>query len=83
MVLAWWDFAKILNLVMWVRRFITTKMKRQEAHMMKNITKNNDRTEALNEETGYHKVICGHTNDTMEAEDLELYRFIMGGMQAK
>ena len=51
---------------------------------MKNIMKNNERM-SRQEETqgGFHKVIDGHKKEDLKAEDLEIYRFVIGGMQAK
>lgn len=51
---------------------------------MKNIMKNNVRIDSQDKvHGGFHKVISGHTKENLEAEDLEIYRFVIGGMQAK
>jgi hypothetical protein len=32
---------------------------------------------------GCHEVICGVSADKLNAEEMELYRFMVGGVQAK
>lgn len=34
-------------------------------------------------ETVYHSIVDGQAGDELDAEELELYKFIVGGMQAK
>ena len=48
--------------------------------IMKNDDKHRNREKADNVS---HIVISGHTTDTLDPEELELYRFMIGGLQAK
>ncbi|WP_440952828.1 hypothetical protein [Methanococcoides sp. FTZ1] len=51
--------------------------------MMRNITKKSDRYSRREEDGTYHSVISGHTTEKLDAEEMELYNFILGGMLAK
>jgi 5,10-methenyltetrahydromethanopterin hydrogenase len=50
--------------------------------MMRKLMKNGgvDRCEEAYDE---HQVICGRTANKLDAEELEIYRFMIGGMQSK
>ena len=51
---------------------------------MRNIMKNNDKYENRKKaEDTPHIVISGHPVDTLDPEELDLYRFMLGGLQAK
>lgn len=51
---------------------------------MRYITKNNDKLKKHERaENISHTVISGHTADTLDSEELDLYRFMLGGLQAK
>ncbi|MBW6470431.1 MAG: hypothetical protein K0A90_04330 [Methanosarcinaceae archaeon] len=55
---------------------------------MRTIMKNNDKLKFKlrnHEKAGNisHIVISGHTADKLDSEELDLYRFMIGGLQAK
>ena len=51
---------------------------------MRNITKNSDKWgDCKKAPNASHIVISGHTTDTLDSEELDLYRFMIGGLQAK
>ena len=55
---------------------------RQEANMreIKSKNKSSDNYEGMR---SYHSVVSGVSADKLNAEEMELYRFMVGGMQAK
>ena len=51
---------------------------------MRYIMKNNDKHRNHEKaDDNSHVVISGHTADTLDSEELDLYRFMLGGLQAK
>ena len=51
---------------------------------MRYITKNNDKFgNSKKADDNSHIVISGHTADTLDSDELDLYRFMLGGLQAK
>ncbi|NYT19235.1 MAG: hypothetical protein GKC08_02955 [Methanosarcinales archaeon] len=50
--------------------------------MMRNITRISDKC-GRREDGTYHSVVSGQTTEKLDAEELELYKFILGGMLAK
>lgn len=56
---------------------------RQEANMreINGKTKKHDNFEGML--GSYHSVVSGVSKDRLNAEEMELYRFMVGGMQAK
>lgn len=51
---------------------------------MRNLIKNNDRSEnSKKAHNASHIVISGHPIDTLNSEELDIYRFMLGGLQAK
>lgn len=51
--------------------------------MMRNITKISDECRRCEENGKYHSVVSGQTTENLNAEELELCKFILGGMLAK
>ncbi|WP_167880880.1 hypothetical protein [Methanococcoides sp. AM1] len=51
--------------------------------MMRKITKISDECRRCEEDRTYHSVVSGQTTENLDAEELELYKFILGGMLAK
>ncbi len=51
---------------------------------MRNITKNNDKfTNNKKVQDTSQIIISGHPVETLDPEELDLYRFMLGGLQAK
>jgi hypothetical protein len=51
---------------------------------MRNLMKNNDKSgNSKKAHDASHIVISGHPVDTLDSEELDLYRFMLGGLQAK
>ncbi len=51
---------------------------------MRNLMKNNDKLgNSKKAHDVSHIVISGHPIDTLDSEELDLYRFMLGGLQAK
>lgn len=51
--------------------------------MMRNITKISDKYRRREEDGTYHSVVSGQTTEKLDAEEMELYKFMLGGMLAK
>lgn len=57
------------------RRFFMSELKRESKIRKKGKEKNSP-------ENKYHSVVKGYT-DSLDSDELELYRFMMGGLQSK
>ena len=53
---------------------------RQEAKVMRNLTKKRNVDDIFK---SCHTVVDGVSSDKLNAEEMELYRFMVGGVQAK
>lgn len=51
---------------------------------MRTLMKNNDKFgNREKEQDRSHVIVSGHPVDTLDSEEMDLYRFMLGGLQAK
>lgn len=51
---------------------------------MRTLMKNNDKfSNREKEQDRSHVIVSGHPVDTLDPEEMDLYRFMLGGLQAK